>query len=317
MLVFQCTLVSYAKVQIEWNRIGVVLKEIMMKILCGAAIGVGFVLPGVSGGVIAISMGLYEKMLSAIKRMLTFSWKAIKESFLFLLPIGIGGVIGVLLTSNVLKLVIEQHEAEVLALFCGFVLGSIPTLFEETRLEGQKKLSVKSVLLMVAGFGFAVLFGFLDTSATTEAAATAGHALPPLLAMLSGGVLAIGVVIPGLSSSFLLVYLGLYKAILVSIAELYIPTLFFAALGFGIAALLLVLMMHSLLEKYHAASYFAIIGVAVGSMMLILPQVMAGFTFWCIPLLIIGAAFGLWQSIWQIRRTRAQDMPTDSAGEEN
>lgn len=283
-----------------------------MKILCGAAIGVGFVLPGVSGGVIAISMGLYEKMLAAIKRCFTFSWKAIKESFFFLLPIGIGGLIGVLLTSNALKLVIEQHEPEVLALFCGFVLGSIPTLFEETRQASapRAKLSVKTVLLIAAGFVFAVLFGLLDTSATAEAAATAGHRLPPMLAMLAGAVLSLGVVIPGLSSSFLLVYLGLYRAILISIAELYIPTLFFTAVGFGIAALLLVLLMHKLLEKHHAASYAAIIGIALGSMVLILPQIFSGFTFLCIPLLIVGAAFGLWQSIWQIRRSRIQ---TDGA----
>lgn len=280
-----------------------------MKILCGAAVGVGFVLPGVSGGVIAISMGLYERMLSAIKQMLTFSWSKIKESFLFLLPIGIGGAVGVLLTSNVLKLVIEQHEAEVLALFCGFVLGSIPTLFEETR-EGRLKngrmaIRAKDVLLMVGGFLFAVLFGLLDTSATAEAAAVAGHRLPPLLGLFAGAVLSIGVVIPGLSSSFLLVYLGLYRAILVAIAELYIPTLFFAAVGFGVAALLLVLLMHRLLERHHTASYFAIIGVAVGSMVLILPQILKGFTFLCIPLLLIGAAVGLAQSVWQIRRTRA------------
>ena len=283
-----------------------------MKILCGAAIGVGFVLPGVSGGVIAISMGLYEKMLAAIKRALTLSFKAIKESFLFLLPIGIGGLIGVLLTSNVLKLVIEQHEPEVLALFCGFVLGSIPTLFEETRQHDRPLLRGKDALLILGGFLFAVLFGLLDTSATTEAAATAGHKLPPMLALFAGAVLSIGVVIPGLSSSFLLVYLGLYRAILVSIAELYIPTLFFAALGFGIAALLLVLLMHRLLERHHAGSYFSIIGVAVGSMVLILPQIMKGFTFWCIPLLIIGAAVGLFQSWWQIRRSRAESVSEES-----
>jgi len=241
--------------------------------------------------------------------MLTVSWSKIKESILFLLPIGIGGVIGVLLTSNVLKMVIEQHEAEVLALFCGFVLGSIPTLFEET-MDGKNgerrlRLRAKDVLLIIGGFLFAVLFGLLDTSATAEAAAVSGHRLPPLLALFAGAVLSIGVVIPGLSSSFLLVYLGLYRAILVAIAELYIPTLFFAGVGFGLAALLLVLLMHRLLERHHAASYFAIIGVAVGSMVLILPQILKNFTFFCIPLLLIGVAVGLAQSVWQIRRARA------------
>lgn len=282
---------------------GVGLKNFLAKVLSGVVIGIGFVLPGASGGVIAISLGLYEKMLAAIRNVLS----EFKKSVMFLLPIGIGGVIGVLLTSNVLKLVIETQEAAVLSLFCGFVLGSIPTLFEETRRDGRLFVGPKDAILMLCGFGFAVLFGLLDTTATVEAAAAAGCALPPLLAMLAGAVLAVGVVVPGLSSSFLLVYLGLYRAILVSIAELYLPTLFFAGVGGALAALLLILLMHVLLQKYHAASYFTVIGIAVGSMMLILPQIRSGFSIACILLLLLGVSLGLWQSLWQIRRSRAAE----------
>ena len=139
-----------------------------MKILCGVAIGIGFVLPGVSGGVIAISMGLYERMVNAIRELLKL--RGIKRNVIFLLPLGIGGVIGVLLTSNVLKLIIEQHEAEVLALFCGFVLGSLPTLYEETKKGGGHRLRMRDAAAALCGLLFVLLFEFLDTSATAEAA---------------------------------------------------------------------------------------------------------------------------------------------------
>ena len=287
------------------------LKDIVMKLLCGLAIGVGFVLPGVSGGVIAISMGLYERMLSAIRNI----FSEFKRSLRFLLPIGVGGVAGVLLTSNVLKLIIERHESETLALFCGFVLGSLPTLYEETRKGGRRKPRLRDVLAALCGLLFVLLFEFLDTSATAEAAATAGQALPPLLAMLGGAVLAIGVVIPGLSSSFLLVYLGLYKSILNAIASVYLPTLFFAGLGFALAAALLILLVNYLLRRFHIVSYFAIMGIAVGSMGLIVPDVLRGFRWLCIPLLLLGLGLGLLQSLRQIRRTRRASL--SAAGQED
>lgn len=280
------------------------MNGIFVKILCGVAIGIGFVLPGVSGGVIAISMGLYERMVNAIRELLKL--RGIKRNVIFLLPLGIGGVIGVLLTSNVLKLIIEQHEAEVLALFCGFVLGSLPTLYEETKKGGGRRLRMRDAAAAVCGLLFVLLFEFLDTSATAEAAATAGHALPPLLAALAGAVLAIGVVIPGLSSSFLLVYLGLYKSILFAIAEIYIPTLFFAGVGFVIAAALLIFLMHYVLVRFHRISYFAILGIAVGSVLLIVPNIVQGFSWLCIPLFLAGSALGLLQSLHEIRKNRAE-----------
>ena len=124
------------------------VKQILRKMLCGVAIGVGFVLPGVSGGVLAVSMGLFEPMIEAIKG----SIKRFKESFLYLLPIGIGGVAGVLLTSIILKAVIARYEAETLCLFCGFMLGSLPTLWHESLTERHPGFKAKDIFFMLAGF---------------------------------------------------------------------------------------------------------------------------------------------------------------------
>ena len=271
---------------------------------CGAAIGVGCVLPGVSGGVIAISMGLYEKMLSAIKNLL----RSFKENFIYLLPIGIGCVIGILLTSNVLKAVIDKYEAELFALFCGFVLGSLPTLFEETRVDGKIPFSAKNIIIMVVTFALVILLEVLDANATAEVQAAGNETLSPLSAILAGAILAIGVVIPGLSSSFLLVYFGTYKPILVAIAEIRIPTLFFAGIGFALSAGLLILLMHFVLERFHIPAYFAIIGMAVGTMALILPNIIAGFSWLCIPLCVLGIAVGIYQSKKQIEKKRQSSL---------
>ena len=274
------------------------LGDFFRKILCGIAVGIGCVLPGVSGGVIAISMGLYEKMLSALTNLL----KKFKENFLFLLPIGIGCVIGILSTSNILKIVIQTHEAEMFSLFCGFVLGSLPTLFEEIRENGKYNIKPKDIMTIVLAFCALIVIEIFTPSA--ESSGAADPRLSPMVAMIGGAVLGIGIVIPGLSSSFLLVYIGLYKQIIEAIADLYIPTLFFAGIGFVVGAALEVLLMRFLLKRFHRVSYFAIIGITLGSMTLIIPDIMRGFTWWCIPLCIIGIVFGLWQSLRQIRLQR-------------
>ena len=170
------------------------MKDFVKKIICGIAIGVGCVLPGVSGGVIAISMGLYEKMIAAIKQL----FSAFKKNFMFLLPIGIGCAAGVVLTSNVLKLVIDQYESELFALFVGFVIGSFPSLFEETKKPGQKRFSVSNIAIMIIAFVLIILMEILDTNATANVVGADAAGLTPVEAMISGAILSIGVVIPGL-----------------------------------------------------------------------------------------------------------------------
>lgn len=274
------------------------VKQFFQKILCGVAIGVGFVLPGVSGGVLAVSMGLFEPMIEAIKGIL----KRFKESFLYLLPIGLGGVAGVLLTSIILKAVIARYEAETLCLFIGFMLGSLPTLWHESLTERHPGFRAKDLLFMLAGFAFMMIFMFLDTSGTAAQAALAGRALPIPLALGAGAVMAVGIIVPGLSCSFLLEYLGLYKSIVTAIADVYIPTLFFCGLGFLIPAVLMVMLISFLFKRYRAPSYLTVMGISVGSMVLIVPSLIGRASWVCLPLMAVGLVTGLLQARAQIRR---------------
>jgi putative membrane protein len=82
------------------------MRSILYRSICGVVLGIGCVLPGVSGGILAISLGMYEKMLHAIGTL----FQNFKQNMRYLLPLGIGGVIGILLTSNVLSLVIAKYE---------------------------------------------------------------------------------------------------------------------------------------------------------------------------------------------------------------
>ena len=187
------------------------MRSIIYRFICGIVMGIGGVLPGVSGGILAISLGVYEKMMLAIGNFFQ-GWKA---NFRYLLPLVIGGGIGILLTSNVLSLLIDQYEVQMLSLFTGLVLGSLPGLFAEVRLGGQK-LKWKHLIAALLGLGFVLLFA-LGESSVADNVEVARLSVPG--ALISGLVLSVGTVIPGISSSFILVYLGLYPAVIAAISS--------------------------------------------------------------------------------------------------
>ncbi len=284
------------------------MKSFLLKLLCGIVIGIGGVLPGVSGGVMAISLGLYEDTIRAISGF----FRDIKKNFLYLLPLAIGMGIGVLLTSNVVKVALEHYEAPLLALFSGFVLGSIPELFDEVKgmWHSGKPSRSKCIIAMICGLIFVLLFAFGETSVVSND--TAGT-LNPVTALIGGAILSIGVVIPGVSSSFLLIFVGLYGAVLNTIAGVMdlsilfssglgaalenlgnqIVPLIFMTIGFGLMALLLIKLVHLALDRHRAVTYAIIIGFVVGSVLLIQPTVFRKFSFACVLLFLAGIAVSL------------------------
>ncbi len=261
--------------------------------------GIGAVLPGVSGGILAISLGVYEKMMYAIGNL----FRSFKVHVKFLLPLVIGGGIGVLLTSNVLSIVINKYEAQMLSLFMGLVLGSLPELFGEVRLGGQK-IKWKHVLAAVMGLAFVLLFA-LGESSVTENTQTATLSITG--AVISGVVLSVGTVIPGISSSFILVYLGLYPAVISTIAgvmdfatlaqsgvsgaiaklgDIFVPLMVLAG-SFAVVSLLIIKLVNRMLARHHSAAYAAVIGFVIGSVALVLPSIIEKMT-WACPIFFVA-----------------------------
>lgn len=264
--------------------------------------GIGGVLPGVSGGILAISLGVYEKMMYAIGNV----FRAFKENMRYLLPLAIGGGIGILLTSNILSIVIERYEAQLLSFFTGLVLGSLPELYAEVRL-GIKKVKWKHFLAMVLGLAFVLLFA-LGESSVTEKTEVARLTVPG--ALIAGLVLSVGTVIPGISSSFILVYMGLYPAVISTIASvLDLATLEKSGLGaaiaklgdtvmplvalagaFAIVSLLIIKIVNRILARHHSMAYAAIIGFVLGSVALVLPMIIDEITWACPIFFVAGLA---------------------------
>jgi len=293
------------------------LKSILNRIICGIALGIGGVLPGVSGGILAISLGIYEKMMLAIGTL----FHKFRENFRYLLPLGIGGVIGILLGSNVLSMLISRYEAQLISLFTGLVLGSLPELFSQVRLDGPR-IKIKHVVAALLGLGVVLLFA-LGESTVVGNAQVSELTIPG--ALLAGAVLSVGTIIPGISSSFILVYLGLYPAVIATIASVmdlktlatsgfsaalntfavhFLPLLAMAG-AFALVSIGIIKLVNRMLKRHHATSYGAVIGFVLGSVALVVPNMLPKATWDCALFLLVGLAL----SLLQYRAKKRLDRP--------
>ena len=260
------------------------MKDLILRLLQGAVIGTGAILPGVSGGVLAVTMGLYEGLVSALANFFS-DWKT---HLRYLFPILLGGMLGVLCTGNLLKPFFLSHETEMTLLFSGFVLGNIPWLFLEAK--GESRFKKRYILSLILGFCLILALARLESALSENTVITD---LTWQAALLAGAVLAVGIILPGVSASFLLLYMGSYTAVLLSIAELRLRALFFLGLGFLAMAALLLATVNRLIRAYHAISYFAIIGFSLGSIAIVLPGAVPGLSWICPFLFIFGLCISL------------------------
>jgi len=237
----------------------------------GVVIGIGSIVPGVSGGVLAVTMGLYERILEAI----THFFRAPRHNAIFLLPFGLGAGFGILAFSNALAWLMSNYGEQILFLFIGFVVGGIPSLLRKANSEGFK---ARLLLSFAAGLAVMLLFARMELLAP---ATQNGGTIDFVTGLICGFILAVGTIVPGLSTSFILMYMGTYESILNAISVFDIPVLMSVGIGFVLGTLMIIKAVSYLFECFHAHAYYAVLGLLVGSILLILPPVRVG-----LPLLI-------------------------------
>lgn len=114
--------------------------------LIGILIGFGAILPGVSSGVFCVIFGIYEKLLNSIVKF----FKDIKNNFLFIFPIGLGSIVGVILLGNVIKYFFSLYQFQSCYVFIGLILGTIPALFKHA--SSDKYIDAKKIIPMIISF---------------------------------------------------------------------------------------------------------------------------------------------------------------------
>ena len=252
----------------------------IVRLLKGLLAGIGAITPGLSGGVLLVVFGIYEPLV----RWLADIRNKFLQHLLFFLPVGIGGVIGVIAFSAVIDFAFEHYAAQFTWLFIGFIAGTIPSLLKTAGKEGRKSWHWALLALIAVGTFF--LMRWMETIRTVEMQ-------PSFFAwLLSGALTGLGLVVPGLSPSNFLIYLGLYQPMANGIKNLQFGVILPLMLGVILVILIFAKFVNWLFNKHYAFMYHLIIGVVIGSTAAIIPSGVSGWGMIavCALLFLLAAA---------------------------
>lgn len=284
---------------------GVVSKDNPVKIglinfIKGFILGIANVIPGVSGGTMAVSMGLYELILSSIGNF----FKDIKGNFIKLLPIILGVLVAIVSTSKLVTYALTNYKAQTLCLFIGLIFGGVSLIMKKIKGKGSKI----NYLIFFIVFFFVISLNFLKTG-LIEISFTNMGIIDYLFLLLIGFIASSAMVIPGISGSFILMVLGYYDKIIYTVSTI----TDFSKLGsnllilvpFGIGVIIGIVFMAklitNLIKKYETKTYFAIMGFVLSSVVVLLLQLTDfKFTF-------INVATSLFALCWGYMLARAID----------
>lgn len=251
--------------------------EWVVRLLKGIMVGIGFITPGLSGGVLAVVFGIYEPLIRFLGNL---RHKFIKNAVYFL-PIFIGGIIGTVAFAAVVDIAFTTHPALFTWLFIGFIAGTFPSLFKTSGKQGRAWWHWAILVALAVGTVF--LMAWMETVRVVQ--------LSPSFAtwLLSGALIGLGMVVPGLSPSNFLIYFGIYQPMAAGLRVLDLSVVIPLGLGGLIIVLGLAKLIAWLFKKFYAVMYHIILGVVIGSTIAIIPS---GVTGWEIALCVLLFALG-------------------------
>lgn len=249
-----------------------------IRLFKGMLVGIGAILPGLSGGVLAVVFGIYEPLVQFLANVR----HKFVENIRFFLPVAIGGVLGVFAFSAVVDYAFTHFAAPFIWLFVGFIAGTFPSLYKTSGKQGRK--TWHWVLLAVISVGTFFLMRWMGSIGNVI--------ITPnfWIWLASGALTGLGLVVPGLSPSNFLIYLGLYQPMAAGIKDLNFGVIIPIVLGLVICILTLAKLFSWLFKKYYAGMYHFIIGIVIGSTAAIIPSGVRGWTIIISAALFAGGA---------------------------
>lgn len=230
----------------------------LFHILQGSLVGLGAVLPGISGGVLCVIFGIYK----TIMEFLADPFRKLKTHFPILLPYGIGAIIGFLGVAKLLAFLLEKYEAPSVCVFIGLIAGMLPSLFKEAGEQGRDKKSYISLIIaMIVIFALLIGLKVLSVDITPNF----------VWYLFCGFCLALSVIAPGMSFSTLLMPLGLYQPFVDGISSFDFGILIPAGIGALATVILFAKAVDALFTKHHSIAFHAIIGIVIAATVMIIP----------------------------------------------
>lgn len=229
----------------------------------GVLIGAGAIIPGVSSGVLCVIFGIYEKLLDSVLNFFT----DIRKNLKFLFPIILGGLTGVILFSKILQFLLYKYPLQTKSIFIGLILGGVGLLFKE--MNKKEKFKIKNLLYLFISLAVGVAMVYIENKVGVEEIENVNY----IYLILSGFLMSIGIVVPGVSNTVILMLLGVYSLYLSSVSTLYFPVLVPMAIGIILGSLLFMKIIKYLLDKFYIQTMFSIIGFTLGSVLVLFPEI--------------------------------------------
>ena len=217
------------------------LQKFVLHLLQGAMIGIGAVLPGISGGVLSVVFGIYGRLL---------------------LPVLLGAAGGFLLSARAIGFFLTRYEVLSVCLFVGLIVGMLPSMFREAGEKGKSRWD----LYALAGAFFTVLI-FLSLLRRISVSIPQGL----FGNLFCGFCVALSIIAPGMSFSALLMPLGLYTPFMEDVGAVYLPAVVPAVLSAGVTMVLLAKQITRLLERHYSVVFHGIIGIVLAATLVIVP----------------------------------------------
>jgi putative membrane protein len=238
----------------------------------GMVIGAANIIPGVSGGTLALVLGIYDKLIEAISNILIRPGKR-KEYAVFLATVFAGAGSAVVLLANLMTYLLANHYQVTVFAFMGLIAGGIPAIW---RAHPDMKTNGPRAAAFLIGAALVIIPTFMDSEAHKTAMAN-DRGVPEFgpavyITLLVAGFLAGGgMIVPGISGSFILVLMGQYGIIMSAIKGFVVAPLFFIGAGAATGILVFSKLIDTALKKMPAGTYYFILGLVMASLWIILP----------------------------------------------
>ncbi len=259
-----------------------------LRVAQGALIGGGAILPGVSGGVLAVVFGIYRPMMAFLSHPI----RELKKSIWLFIPIILGVAIGFWGFAKLMALLFAEDSPYPISLFVGLILGTVPLLMQNAGIQGRSKADIRALVIT-----FVALLAFLIV---IESVAKLDMALSPLWSLIAGIIWGFSLVVPGLSSSSILLFMGLYTKIMAAVGDLDFSVILPLIAGIALVAVLCAKLVDRLFETRFSIASHAIVGLVLASTIMIIPRQYEsiGQALACLGLAALGFVAAWYMGVW-------------------
>lgn len=254
----------------------------LLRVIQGVLVGGGAILPGISGGVLCVTFGIYQPMMA----LLAHPIRSFRTYYKLFIPFLIGWIAGFLMLARVIELLFETSSALAISLFIGLIAGTLPSLFKDAGEGGTNDGSYT---------GFAVSLFMVFTVLSVLKSGVSIHIEPNTWwYFFCGAVWGLSLVVPGMSSSSILIFMGLYQPMTAGIATLNFGVILPLLAGISVTAALLARLVNYMFERHHSVASYTILGIIIASTLLIVPAEFNGMkdvvlSFVCFAIGFAGA----------------------------